>query len=151
MNSKTDVVRMWEDESWRNPPSSMISTNKMYHSDDFHNLDKDGNVMGDKAAFTAVSQLLYNAFTGFKGVVHDLQEEEDGSVTMAFHFEGMHSGDFDLSAMGMGVIPATGKRIVTPESKTRFMVQGGQIDSSQPISGGFEDLLAGIGVTPPSA
>ncbi len=151
MSSKTDVVMKWEEESWRNPPSSMITANEMYLSDEFHNFDKDGNVMGDKAAFNAVSQLLYNAFTGFKGVVHDLQEEEDGSVTMTFHFEGTHTGDFDLSAMGMGVIPATGKRIVTPESKTRFMVEGGQIVSSQPISGGFEDLLAGIGVTLPSA
>ncbi len=150
MSSKTDVIQMWEDESWRNPPSSMVSANEMYLSDEFHNLDIDGNVMGDKAAFTAVSQLLFNAFTGFKGVVHDLQEEEDGSVTMTFHFEGMHTGDFDLSAMGMGVIHATGKRVVTPASKTRFVVEGGKIVSSQPISGGFEDLLAGIGVTLPS-
>lgn len=57
----------------------------------------------------------------------------------------------ESSAMGMGVIPASGKRIVTPESKTRFMVEGNQIVGTQPISGGFEWLLAAIGVTPPSA
>jgi hypothetical protein len=126
----------------------MISANEMYLSDNFQSLDKDGNVRGDKAGFNAMSQLLHNSFTGFKGVVHDLQEEEDGSVTMTFHFEGKHTGDFDLSAMSLGVIPASGKRIVTPESKTRFIVEGGKIVSSQPISGGFEFILAAIGALP---
>lgn len=148
MSSKTDVVRMWEEESWRNPPSSFVNANEIYLSDNFQSLGKDGNVMGDKAGMNAMSQILYDSMTGFKGVVHDLQEEEDGSVTMTFHFEGTHTGDIDLSAMGLGVIPASGKSFVTPESKTRFIVKDGQIVSSQPISGGFEFVLAAIGAIP---
>jgi hypothetical protein len=148
MNRKTDVVRMWEEESWRNPPSSFVNANEIYLSDNFQSLDKDGNVMGDKTGMNAMSQILYDSISGFKGVVHDLQEEEDGSVTMTFHFEGTHTGDFDLSAMGLGVIPASGKSFVTPESKTRFIVKDGQIMSSQPISGGFEFVLAAIGAIP---
>ncbi|MGD9093489.1 MAG: ester cyclase [Anaerolineales bacterium] len=150
MSSKADVIRSWYEESWTNPPSSMSEAATKYFSDDYQGLDKDGNVMTDKAAYIGITQLIMNAFKDFKGVVHDISEE-DGSVIMTFHWEGTHTGDFDLSAMGMSVIPASGKRIVTPESQSRFMVEGDKIVGTQPISGGFEWLLAAIGVTPPSA
>ena len=150
MTSKADVIRKWYEDSWTNPPSSIEESAMKYFSDDYQGLDKDGNVMSDKAAYVATSQKLMNAFKDFKGVLHDISEEDD-SVILTFHWEGTHTGDFDLSAMGMGVIPASGKRVVTPESKSRFMVEGDQIVSSQPISGGFEFLLAEIGVKLPSA
>jgi len=148
MSSKTDVIKMWHQESWKNPPSSVISANEKYFSDDFQSLDIDGNFRGDKAGMNATAQHIYNAFSGFKGVLHDVQEEADGSVTMTFHFEGTHSDDLDLSAMGMGVIPASGKSFVTPKSKSKFYVEDGQIVSSQPISGGFEYILAELGAVP---
>ena len=150
MTSKADVIRKWHEESWANPPSSIVEANMKYLSDDYQGLDKDGNVMSDKAASVGMSQLMINAFKDFKGVVHDISEEDDSAI-LTFHWEGTHTGDFDLSAMGMGVIPASGKRFVTPKSKSRFMVEGDQIVSSQPISGGFEFLLAEIGVKLPSA
>jgi predicted ester cyclase len=150
MTSKVDVIRKWHEESWANPPSSTVEAAEKFFSDDFQGLDKDGNVMTDKEAMVGMNHLLFKAFNDFKGVVHDISEEGD-SVILTFHFEGTHTGDFDLSAMGMGVIPASGKRVVTPASKTRFMVEGDQIVRSQPISGGFESLLASIGVMPPSA
>jgi hypothetical protein len=150
MTSKADVIRKWHEESWANPPSSTVDSTIKFYSDDYQGFDKDGNVIGDKAATIASTQQIMNAFKDFKGVVHNISEEGD-SVILTFHFEGTHTGDLDLSALGMGVIPASGKRIVTPESKTRFMVEGDQIISSQPISGGFEALLAEIGVMPPSA
>ena len=149
MSSKVEVVRAWYEESWENPPSSNIESSKKYFSDDYQGLDKDGNVMTDKAAFIGMTQALFNAFEDFKGVVHDLREE-NGSVIMTFHWEGTHTGDFDLSAMGMGVIPASGKRVTTPESKSRFVVEGDQIVGSQPISGGFEAFLAALGVEMPA-
>ena len=149
MTSKVDVIRRWHEDSWANPPSSIVEAAAKYFSDDYQGLDKDGNVMSDKAAYIGMSQLLLTAFKGFKGVVHDISEEGD-SVILTFHFEGTHTGDLDLSMMGLGVIPASGKRVVTPESKTRFMIEGNQIVGSQPISGGFESLLADLGVTLPS-
>lgn len=148
MSSKTDVVRKWHEKSWSNPPSSMIEANNIYLSDSYQATDKDGNPRGNKAAMSAMSQILSHAFEGFRGVVHDLQEEQDGTVTMTFHFEGRHTGDLDLSAMGLGVIPATGIDIMTPESKTIFTVEGDQIVSSQAISGGFDFVLAAIGAIP---
>ena len=150
MGSKVGVIRAWHDESWANPPSSMVEAAEKYFSDDYQGLDKDGNVMMDKAAYIGMTQLMMKAFPDFKGVVHDLSED-DGDVIMTFHWEGTHTGDFDLSALGMGVIPASGKKIVTPKSESRVMVEGDQIVSSQPISGGLESLLAALGVTMPSA
>lgn len=150
MTSKIEVMEKWHEESWANPPSSIVQAAEKFFSDDFKSLDKDGNVISGKAEFVASNKQLMEAFKDFKGVVHDISEEGD-SVILTFHFEGTHTGDFDLSAMGLGVIPATGKKVVTPESKTRFMIEGDQIVSSQPISGGFESLLVGIGALPTSA
>lgn len=150
MASKAEVIRAWEDMSWSKPPASAVEATRKYYSDDFKSLDADGNVVGNKDAMVAMVHILFQAFEDFKGVAHDIHEEGD-HVIMTFHFEGTHTGDLDLSAMGMGVIPATGKRVVTPEGKTMFMVENGQITASQPISGGFTDLLAGIGALPPSA
>lgn len=150
MTSKVDVVRTYHEEAYTNPPSSVIEAGEKYLSDDFQGLDKEGNVISDKAAFLGMTHLLFNAFKDFRGVVHDI-EEKDGAILLKFHFEGTHTGDFDLSAMGLGVIPASGKRIVTPEAKSWFMVEGDQIVGTQPISGGMESLLAELGVAPPSA
>lgn len=148
MSSKIDVVRIWHEKSWSNPPSSLIEANEIYLSDDYQGLDKDGNNVTNKASMSALSQILSSSFEGFKGVVHDLQEEEDGSVTMTFHFEGKHTGDLDLSPIGLGVIPATGKSFLTPESKTKFIVEGDQVVGSQAISGGFDFVLGAIGAFP---
>ncbi len=150
MTSKADVIRKWHEESWANPPTSMVAAAEKYFADDYQGLDKDGKVNSDKAGYIGSAQLIWNAFDDFKGVVHDISEDGEG-VILSFHFEGTHTGDLDLSAMGLGVIPASGKRVVTPESKTRFMVADDQIVGSQPISGGLDSLLVGIGALPTSA
>ena len=149
MSSKVEVIRAWHDASWANPLSSFTEAAEEYFSDDYEGLDKDGNVLSDKAAYIGMTQLMINAFPDFKGVVHDLSEE-DGDVIMTFHWEGTHTGDLDLSAMGLGVLPASGKKAATPVSKTRFMVEGGKIVGNQPISGGFEPFLASLGVEMPA-
>jgi len=79
-----------------------------YLSDDFQSLDKDGNVVENKEAQVGLTQLLVAAFEDFKSVYSDVREEGD-SVIVSYHFEGMHTGDLDLSAMGLGIIPASGK------------------------------------------
>ena len=114
MSSKAEVIRKWHEESWVNPPTSSAEAAEKFFSDDYQGFDKDGNVISDKAAYVGMTQLMFNAVKDFKGVVHDISEEGD-NVILTLHFEGIHTGDLDLSAMGMGVIPASGKRVETPK------------------------------------
>jgi hypothetical protein len=44
-------------------------------------------------------------------VLKGLREESD-FVIMSGHFEGTHTSDLDLSAMDIGIIPASVKKIV---------------------------------------
>jgi hypothetical protein len=95
---------------------------------------------------------VVTTLTTFKAVYSDLREEGD-SVIVSYHFEGTHTGDFDLSAIGLGVIPASGKKIIWPEASSYFKIEGDKIVSIKPYgdSGGMESFLAPLGVTLPSA
>jgi hypothetical protein len=150
MNSKKDVINAWVEEEWANPPASLTAASEKYLSDDFVNIDQEGNVIANKEAYIAMAQASAASFTGFKVVISDLQEVSDG-VIMTNHFEGTHTGDFDLSALGLGVIPASGKKIVWPDTKSKFTVEGDQITGIHEISGGLEYFLAPLGVKLPSS
>jgi hypothetical protein len=151
MSSKVDVYKAFYEASWANPPSSIMEANMTYLSDDFQNLDQDGNVIMDKEAYIGMTQLLSAALKDFKAVYSDVREEGE-SVIVSYHFEGTHTGDLDLSAMGMGVVPASGKKIVWPEASSEFKIEGDKIVSIKPYgdSGGMESFLAPLGVTLPS-
>jgi predicted ester cyclase len=152
MSSKLNLVRTWIDAAWANPPSSVIEANQAYFADDFQSLDKDGNVLMNKEAYLGMAHLLLSAFTDFKWVRSDLRQEGDG-VIMSGHFEGRHTGDLDLSAMGVGVVPASGKMIVWPQASVEYKVAGDKIISEKPHGGasGMEAMLAPLGVKLPSA
>jgi predicted ester cyclase len=151
MSSK-DIYNAYYEASYANPPSSNVEAIVTYFSDDFQSLDKDGNVVMTKEVYTGMVQLLFAAFKDFKYVRSDLREEGD-SVIVSGHFEGTHTGDFDLSAMGMGVIPASGKKIIWPEASNEFKIDGDKIVSIKPVgdSGGMEAFLAALGVKAPAA
>lgn len=151
MSSKLDLYNEYIKAAWANPPSSIAEANMTYLSDDYKNYDKDGNVVSDKAAYIGMIQLLTSAFPDFKTVYSDIREEGD-SIIVRYHFEGTHMDDLDLSAMGMGVIPASGKKIVWPEDTTAFKIQGNMIVSNRPYgdSTGIESFLSALGVKVPS-
>jgi predicted ester cyclase len=152
MGSKLEVVRTFIDAAWSSPPSSVIEANKTYLAEDFQSLDKDGNVQMNKEAYIGMARLLTSAFSDLKWVRSDLRQEGD-SVIMSGHFEGKHTGDADLSAMGMGVIPASGKMIVWPEASVEYKVEGDKIMSEKPHGGasGIGAMLAPLGVKLPTA
>jgi predicted ester cyclase len=152
MGKNLDIYREYYDAAWTNPPSSLFEANERYLADDFQSLDKDGNVEMNKEAYLGMVRLLFSSFSDFKAVISDMHEEGD-SVIVSSRFEGTHAGDLDLSAMGMGVIPASGKRIVWPEASTTWKFKGDQILSIQANddAGGAGAFLAALGVTPPSA
>jgi predicted ester cyclase len=152
MSSALDVYKAYYEASWTNPPASNLEAIETYLSDDFQSLDKDGNVVMDKQAYAGIVQLIFSAFKDFTHVFGDLHAEGN-NVIVSGHFEGTHTGDFDLSAIGVGVIPASGKKIVWPEASSAFKIEGDQIVSIKPVgdSGGMEAFLAALGVKAPTA
>ena len=79
--------------------------------------------------------------------------EQDDAVIMSGHFEGTFTNDFNLEAMGIGVVPATGKKIVWHPMSVRNKVEGGKITREAPYgdTGGLEDMLTSLGVSLASA
>ena len=152
MGKALDVYKRFIEASWANPPSSITEANMKYLSNDFKNYDKDGNVVSNKEAYIGMSQLLLSAFEGFKAVYGDYREEGD-DVIVSYHFEGTHTGDIDLSAMGLGVIPASGKHVVWPEDTIAFKIQNDKIVSIRPYgdSDGQEAFFEALGIKMPSA
>ena len=152
MGSKLDIYNAYYEATWANPPSSVKEAGETYFSNDFQTLDRHGNVQMDRGAYLGMSQMLFASFADFKGVVHDVHEEGD-VIILSSHFEGTHTGDLDLSAMGMGVIKASGKRIVWPEAKTKWTFESDKITSIQAMddAGGLGAFLAPLGVKIPSA
>lgn len=151
MSSKLDLYKAYVEAAWANPPASLVEAGMKYISDDFQNFDVDGKVLGGKETYNSLGLLMASAFTGFKAVYGEMREEGD-NVIVTSHFEGTHTGDLDLSALGMGVIPASGKKIVWPEATNVFTIRNDKIVSIKPYgdSGGMEDFLKPLGVTMPS-
>ena len=147
MSSKLDVVKTFIDEAWTNPPASLVEAGMKTYSDDFQYIDKDGNVTMDKDSYIGLSQMMFGSFEDFRWVHKDLREG-DGGVILTGHFEGTHTGDLDLSAMGAGVFPASGKKVVFPENSSRIQVRGDKIVSLEEYGGeaGIEAFLAALAV-----
>jgi hypothetical protein len=147
MTSKLDVAKAWTEV-----PSGDFEAEAAYLSDDFQFVDKDDNVLMNKETWIGMGQLLLASFENWDYVVTDLRQEGD-FVIMTGHFQGKHTADLDLSAMGIGVIPASGKEIVWPDESSKITIEGDKIVRLEPHgdSGGMETFLAGLGVEQPSA
>ena len=122
-----------------------------YMADDFQNLDKDGNVALTKDQLLGMTRMLGRSFTGYGFLCSDLRGEDD-FVIMTGHFEGTHTGDLDLSTMGLGVIPASGKKVVWPEASAKLTIEGSKIVRMEPHAGaaGLRAWLAALGIDTPS-
>jgi predicted ester cyclase len=152
MSKALDVYKKYFDESWSNPPESQMEAGMKYLSEDFKNLNKDGSVQGDREAYVGMGTMLFSAIPDLKWVRTELRAEGDDTVVNTGHFEGTHTGDLDLSALGVGVVPASGKKIVWPDSSVVFKVKGDKIVSVQNTTDdGTASFLAALGVKLPSA
>lgn len=99
-----------------------------YLSDDFQSTDALGTPPMDKSSWIAMGQLMESAFPDVSYVVEDVREEGDG-VAVTGHFSGTFTNDFDLSAMGVGVIPATGKALDFLDSTVLVSFDGDKISN----------------------
>lgn len=97
-----------------------------------------------KSMFVAFPDIKYN----FKIV------EVDGStVRSSTQLTGTHTGDLDLTRMGMGVIPATGKSFSNPEEFGEAVVNGDKIVSLHippSESSGLPGMLKQLGIEIPA-
>ena len=78
---------------------------------------------------------------------------EGNVVNTGTILEGTHTADLDLTPMGFGVIPATGKSVKLPHEGGRLTVEGDKIQSyevDKTEGGGLMGILAQIGFEPPS-
>jgi hypothetical protein len=97
-----------------------------------------------KSMKTAFPDLNYR----FKivGVVGDV-------VGSSHQLSGTHSGDLDLTTLGMGVIPSTGKSFSLAKESAKWMVCDGMVISfrAEPTEGaGLSAILKAIGVPVPA-
>lgn len=145
MGDKVDTVKRYIAEAWSNPPSSFVEAAMKTYSDDFQYIDREGNVVADKQGYIGMGQMSFNAFDDFHWVLKELREE-DGAVIMTGHFEGIHTGDLDLTAAGAGVYPASGKKVVWPEATLKIEVSGGKFKSfaEHGGEGGIEAFIAAL-------
>lgn len=151
MGNNLDFVKAYLDKAWANPPASVAETSMEYLADDFKSLDRDGTVLMDKQMYIGMGQMLLASFSGFRWVLKGLREE-DGIVYMTGHFEGTHTGDLDMSAMGAGVIPASGKQVTWPDTTVKVTVKDNKLTSEQTTAaGGMAEFLEPLGVKLPTS
>ena len=99
-----------------------------------------GIIKGMRAAFP---DLNYNAkVTGVQG----------DKVMTTTQLTGTHKGDWDLSAMGMGVIPPTGKSFSNPKEEGFMCIENGKVTSyfiNAKEGSGIAGILKQLGVQVP--
>jgi predicted ester cyclase len=118
-------------------------------SDDFQGTDSVGGPPFDKAGWIGMGQMIKNSFPDIKVVIEDIHEEGD-SVMVTSYFTGTFTNEFDLSEMGMGVIPASGEMVTFPSTTTKISFDGDKIsrthDTDTGPEAGFPGLLKALGV-----
>ena len=133
--SRIELVKLVND--WDTPNRGF------YYTDDFLFTNALGDPPMDKNAMLAMGDLMQSALPDISTVFDDIREEDD-SVVVTSHWEGTFANDFDLSAMGMGVIPATGKAVVFPTSTIRIDFDGDKICAVYDPATGADAGMAGF-------
>jgi len=100
-----------------------------------------GIVMGMRAAFPDIN---YNI---------KISGHEENKVMTTTQLTGTHTKDWDLSAMGIGVIPATGKIFSNPKEEGLMTIENGKITSyfiNSKEESGIPGMLKQLGVETPA-
>lgn len=118
-------------------------------SDNFQGTDEVGGPPFDKAGWIGMGQMFKHSFPDIKVVIEDVHEHGD-KVRFTSHFTGTFTNDFDLSAMGMGVIPASGEMVTFPSSTSEISFDGDKVTGTHNLDtgpeAGFPGLLKALGV-----
>lgn len=114
-----------------------------YLSEDFQGTDSVGGPTFDKAGWVGMGQMFKGSIPDIKVVIDDIQEDGD-MLTVKSHFTGTFTNDFDLSAMGMGVIPASGEFVKFPPSTAEISFEGDKVTRFHNTDTGPEAGLPGL-------
>lgn len=102
-------------------------------------------------AWMGMSMSLKNAFPDLD-YQFNIESMDGNTANISSELKGTHSGDFDLTAMHMGVIPATNKSFAAAHEHGKVMVQDGKVTSwaTEATEGaGLMAILGQLGVKPP--
>jgi predicted ester cyclase len=120
-----------------------------HFSDDFQWTNASGNPPMDKSAYLGMGQVMESAFPDLSYVIEDIREEDDG-IDVTGYFAGTFSNDFDLSALAVGILPATGAEIDFPIGTIQVTLDGDKIcrihDPSTGSDAGMAAFLKTLGV-----
>ena len=116
--NKIELVRALND--WSTP------RRKDYYTDDFQMTNAQGSPPSDRDSALAMGELMQSAMPDIRTVIQDIHQEGN-DVVLTSHWEGTFVNDFDLSAMGLGTVPATGKAVVFPTSTIRISFDDGKV------------------------
>jgi predicted ester cyclase len=104
-----------------------------YLSDDYQWSDSMGNPPMNKAAWLGFGYLLRASIPDMGYTIEEIHQEGD-DVVQTGYFTGTFKKDLDLSAMNMGVIPATGKALKFPSSTSRVSFTGDKISKNHDLT-----------------
>jgi hypothetical protein len=125
-----------------------LEEQREYYSDDYQFVDSVGGPPMDKEAYFAVGDLLQASIPDIDYTIDEIHQEGE-DVLVTGHYSGTFEHDMDLSAMNMGVIPATGKAINIPGSTGRVSFSGDKISKIHDLTtgpnAGLAAFLAALG------
>lgn len=112
-------------------------------ADSFQWSDADGTAQMDKATWIGMGDIMEASFPDMDYVIEDISQEEAG-VRVTGYFVGTFANDFDLSPMGLGVVPATGEKIQWPASTALVTVENGKVTAIRDTEAGPDSGMAGF-------
>ena len=113
------------------------------YADNFQVTNSVGEPPMDKSTWLGMEPLVLASFPDMEYVIEEIKEEGDG-VRLTGHFTGTFTNDLDLSAMGMEVIPASGKKITWPNASELISVEDDKITRWHILDTGPDAGMAGF-------
>ena len=128
-----------------------FETSAKYLADDFQGTDAVGGPAFDKEGWIGMGQMFKHSIPDIKVVVDDVHEEGD-SVMVTSRIMGTFTNDFDLTQMGMGVVPASGEMVEFPASTSQISFNGDKItrfhNTETGPDAGLPGMLKALGAAP---
>lgn len=114
-----------------------------YYADDFQAVDELGSPPIDKPTWIGMGGMFEASIPDIDFIIENMWEEGD-SIMVEGHFTGTFANDLDLSAMGLGVISATGETVTWPTGTAQVTLRGDQVVENLSLGTGPDAGMAGF-------